>query len=212
MPRCLLLAFTADTASSPPRRTERGRLDCRACVDGSHIQAKGGRHRSTSGRRGRLNSRTRPRTVAVPATPSPRPGRMAGRDPEPTTDVAVEMAARLQAGIRERAAARRPSADLEAIPEAEGHQGEEGGAGQAVYAAQGGRDTPVLRLPGAPAAAPAQPHRQRRSPPRCARPVPDAALERLAVVTTPDTVNWVDRTMSDTGWSPSSGQHLAGDT
>ncbi|WP_369780663.1 MobF family relaxase [Streptomyces sp. R33] len=75
----------------------------------------------------RLNSRTRPRTVAVPTTPRPnlRPGwaeRRAGRDLEPATDVAAveqtsrtleaaaaEMAARLQAGIRERAAARRPS-------------------------------------------------------------------------------------------------------
>ncbi|WP_445270431.1 MobF family relaxase [Streptomyces sp. DSM 41634] len=75
----------------------------------------------------RLHSRTRPRTVAVPTTPRPnlRPGRAerrASRDLEPTTDVAAveqtsrtleaaaaEMAARLQAGIRERAAARRPS-------------------------------------------------------------------------------------------------------
>lgn len=69
----------------------------------------------------RLNSRPRSRTVAVPATPSPRPGRRAGWDREPTTDVAAveqtsrtleaeaaEMAARLQVGIRERAAARRP--------------------------------------------------------------------------------------------------------
>ncbi|MFE5560329.1 hypothetical protein [Streptomyces sp. NPDC056544] len=75
----------------------------------------------------RLHSRTRPRTVAVPTTPRPnlrsgRAERRAGRDLEPTTDVATveqtswtlevtaaEMAARLQAGIRERAAARRPS-------------------------------------------------------------------------------------------------------
>ncbi|MFD3939902.1 hypothetical protein ACFWSF_34160 [Streptomyces sp. NPDC058611] len=79
----------------------------------------------------RLNSRARPHTVAVPTTPSPnlrpgragragRAGRRAGRDLEPTTDgaaveqtrrtveaAAVEMAARIQAGIRERAAARR---------------------------------------------------------------------------------------------------------
>ncbi|WP_331756408.1 MobF family relaxase [Streptomyces sp. NBC_01568] len=75
-------------------------------------------------RAARLNSRTRPGTVAVPTTPRPnlRPGRRAGRDREPTTDVAAveqtsrtleaaaaEMAARLQAGIQERAAARRPS-------------------------------------------------------------------------------------------------------
>ncbi|MFE6270486.1 MobF family relaxase [Streptomyces goshikiensis] len=75
----------------------------------------------------RLNSRPQPHTVAVPTTARPnlRPGqaeRRAGRDPEPTTDVAAvertsrtleaaaaEMAARLQAGIRERAAARHPS-------------------------------------------------------------------------------------------------------
>ncbi|MFI8280854.1 MobF family relaxase [Streptomyces sp. NPDC085929] len=73
----------------------------------------------------RLNSRPRPRTVTVPTTPSRRPsprlGRRAGRELEPSTDVAAveltrrtleaaaaEMAARLQAGIRERAAARRP--------------------------------------------------------------------------------------------------------
>lgn len=73
----------------------------------------------------RLHSPTRPRTVAVLTTPRPnlRPGRAerrAGRDREPTTDVAAveqtrrtleaaaEMAARLQAGIRERAAACRP--------------------------------------------------------------------------------------------------------
>ncbi|WP_234336415.1 MobF family relaxase [Streptomyces sp. NRRL S-920] len=68
----------------------------------------------------RLNSRTRQRTLTVPTTPSP--GRKAGPDPEPMTDVAAveltsrtletavaEMAARLQAGIRERAAARRPA-------------------------------------------------------------------------------------------------------
>ncbi|MCX5374897.1 MobF family relaxase [Streptomyces sp. NBC_00091] len=74
----------------------------------------------------RLNFRARPHTVAVPTTQSPRPslrpGRRAGRDLEPMTDVAAveqtsrtleaaaaEMAARLQAGIRERAAARRSS-------------------------------------------------------------------------------------------------------
>ncbi|MEU4359314.1 hypothetical protein [Streptomyces virginiae] len=74
----------------------------------------------------RLNSRPRPRTVTVPTAPSPRPslrpGRRAGRELKPMTDVAAveltsrtleaaaaEMAARLQAGIRERAAARRPS-------------------------------------------------------------------------------------------------------
>ncbi|MER7828229.1 MobF family relaxase [Streptomyces sp. NPDC096097] len=74
----------------------------------------------------RLSSRTRPRTMTVPTAPSPRPslrpGRRAGRDLEPMTDVAAveltsptleaaaaEMAARLQAGIRERAAARRPA-------------------------------------------------------------------------------------------------------
>ncbi|MEV4193335.1 conjugal transfer protein TraA, partial [Streptomyces toxytricini] len=70
----------------------------------------------------RLNSRPRPRTVTVLATLSPRPGRTISRDLEPMTDVAAaeltsrtleaaaaEMAARLQAGIRERAAARRPA-------------------------------------------------------------------------------------------------------
>ncbi|MFE5512174.1 MobF family relaxase [Streptomyces sp. NPDC056529] len=68
----------------------------------------------------RLNSRTRPRTVAVPADPgTPRPfrsDRKAGRVPEQRTDVAtVEQtrqtleaaAAKLQDGIRERAAARK---------------------------------------------------------------------------------------------------------
>ncbi|ATZ22069.1 hypothetical protein SLAV_38695 [Streptomyces lavendulae subsp. lavendulae] len=73
----------------------------------------------------RLNSRPRPRTVTVPTTPSPRPslrpGRRDSRDLEPMTDLvaveqtsrtleaAAEMTARLQAGIRERAAARRPA-------------------------------------------------------------------------------------------------------
>ncbi|MFE3074320.1 conjugal transfer protein TraA [Streptomyces sp. NPDC059247] len=78
----------------------------------------------------RLNSRPRPHTVTVPATLSPRPGRRAGRDLEPTTDVvaaveltrrtleaaAAEMAARLQAGVRERAAAPRPSSKSAAAP------------------------------------------------------------------------------------------------
>ncbi|GLW03845.1 hypothetical protein Slala05_74750 [Streptomyces lavendulae subsp. lavendulae] len=68
----------------------------------------------------RLNSRTRPRTVAVPADPGARPrpfrsDRKAGRVPEQRTDVAtVEQtrqtleaaAAKLQDGIRDRAAAR----------------------------------------------------------------------------------------------------------
>ncbi|MFE9636774.1 MobF family relaxase [Streptomyces sp. NPDC006463] len=74
----------------------------------------------------RLNSRARPHTVAVPAAPSPslrpgRAGRKADRGLEWATDVAAveqtrrtleaaaaEMAAKLQDGIRERAAARRP--------------------------------------------------------------------------------------------------------
>ncbi|MFJ6250672.1 MULTISPECIES: MobF family relaxase [unclassified Streptomyces] len=81
----------------------------------------------------RLNSRPRPHTVAVPTTLSPRPGRRAGRDLEPTTDVAAveltrrtleaaaaemaEMAARLQAGVRERAAAPHPSSkSVAALP------------------------------------------------------------------------------------------------
>ncbi|MFD8939241.1 tyrosinase family protein [Streptomyces sp. NPDC059578] len=77
----------------------------------------------------RLNSRPRPHTVTVPTTLSPRLGRRVGRDLEPTTDVAAveltsrtleaavaEMAARLQAGIRERAAARRPSLKPAAAP------------------------------------------------------------------------------------------------
>ncbi len=68
----------------------------------------------------RLNSRPRPRTVTVPTALSPRPGRRIGRYLQPSTDVAAveqtsrtleaaaaEMAARLQAGIRERAAVRR---------------------------------------------------------------------------------------------------------
>lgn len=77
----------------------------------------------------RLNSRTRPHTVAVPGTLSSRTRRRAGRDLEPTTDVAAveltrrtleaavaEMAARLQAGVRERAAAPRPSSKSAAAP------------------------------------------------------------------------------------------------
>ncbi|WP_138902427.1 MobF family relaxase [Streptomyces albidochromogenes] len=70
----------------------------------------------------RLNSRTRPHIVAVPATPSPKPRPdRTGRNRALATDVATveqnrrtfetaaaEMAARLQDGIRERAAARRP--------------------------------------------------------------------------------------------------------
>ncbi|MFC8492938.1 MobF family relaxase [Streptomyces sp. NPDC057235] len=80
----------------------------------------------------RLNSRPRPHTVAVPTTLSPRPGRRTSRDLEPTTDVAAveltrrtleaaaaemaEMAARLQAGVRERAAAPHPSSKSVAAP------------------------------------------------------------------------------------------------
>ncbi len=55
--------------------------------------------------------------------------------------------------------------------------------------------------------APAEPHRQRRRPPRHPRPVPDAALERLAVVTRLSTVHRVDRPGVDTEWIPSSGLH-----
>ncbi|WP_306324563.1 hypothetical protein [Streptomyces venezuelae] len=77
----------------------------------------------------RLNSRSRPRTVAVPTVLNPRRGRRAGRDLEPTTDIAAveltsrtletsvaEMAALLQAGSRERAAAHRPSPKSAAAP------------------------------------------------------------------------------------------------
>ncbi|MFJ5026379.1 MobF family relaxase [Streptomyces goshikiensis] len=77
----------------------------------------------------RLNSRPRRHTVAVPGTLSSRTGRRAGRDLEATTDVAAveltsrtlesaaaEMAARLQAGVRERAAARLPSPKSAAAP------------------------------------------------------------------------------------------------
>ncbi|OKJ45978.1 conjugal transfer protein TraA [Streptomyces sp. CB02009] len=76
----------------------------------------------------RLNSPTRPHTVAVPSTLRPCTGRRTGRDLEPTTDVAAveltrrtleavaaEMAARLQAGVRERAT-RLPSPDSAAAP------------------------------------------------------------------------------------------------
>ncbi|MFJ6785217.1 MobF family relaxase [Streptomyces yangpuensis] len=77
----------------------------------------------------RLNSRPRPHTATVPITLSSRPGRRADRDLEPTTDVAAveltsrtleaavaEMAALLQAGRRERAAAHRPSPKSAAAP------------------------------------------------------------------------------------------------
>lgn len=94
--------------------------------------------------------------------------------------------------------------DLETVPEVETHQGEVGGDGQAAQAAQGSRGTPLLRRPSAPAPAPAEPHRQRRRAPRRPRPVPDAALERLAVATTPGTVHRVDRPVPS-GWSSSSG-------
>ncbi|MEU3774209.1 MobF family relaxase [Streptomyces sp. NPDC032472] len=91
-------------------------------------------------RAARLNSRSRPHTVAVPTTPRPnlrtgRAERRAGRDLEPTTDVAAveqtgrtleaaaaEMAARLQAGIRERAAARRPTPQPAPAPPPGAHQ------------------------------------------------------------------------------------------
>ncbi|MFE6818602.1 MobF family relaxase [Streptomyces sp. NPDC057675] len=76
----------------------------------------------------RLNSPTRPHTVAVPSTLSPRTGRRTSRDLKPTTDIAAveltrrtleaaaaEMAARLQAGVRERAT-RLPSPDSAAAP------------------------------------------------------------------------------------------------
>ncbi|MFJ4771053.1 hypothetical protein ACIP88_18405 [Streptomyces uncialis] len=77
----------------------------------------------------RLNSRPRPHTVTVPTTPSLRTGQRAGRELEPMTDVAAveltsrtleaamaEMAARLQAGVRERAVARRSPLKSAAAP------------------------------------------------------------------------------------------------
>ncbi len=83
----------------------------------------------------RLNSRPRPHTVTVPPAMSPHPGRRTGRDLELMTDVAAveltsrtleaaaaEMAARLQAGVRERAAARRPSLKSAVAPPPSAHQ------------------------------------------------------------------------------------------
>ncbi|MFD5110435.1 MobF family relaxase [Streptomyces cinereoruber] len=81
----------------------------------------------------RLNSRPRPRTLTVPTTPSPR--LRTSRELEPMTDVAAveltsrtleaaaaEMAARLQAGVRERAAARRLPLKSGAAPPPSAHQ------------------------------------------------------------------------------------------
>ncbi|MEV7676239.1 hypothetical protein [Streptomyces sp. NPDC088752] len=81
----------------------------------------------------RLNSRPRPRTLTVLTTPSPR--LRTSRELEPMTDVAAveltsrtleaaaaEMAARLQAGVRERAAARRFPLKSAAAPPPYAHQ------------------------------------------------------------------------------------------
>ncbi|MFD5888732.1 MobF family relaxase [Streptomyces sp. NPDC060334] len=107
--QAVLRALTRKRSASPYER---------ACLAAAALTARVHALR----RADRLNSRPRPRNVTVPATLSPRPGRRASRDLGPMTDVAAaeqtsrtleaaaaEMAARLQAGIRERAAARRPA-------------------------------------------------------------------------------------------------------
>ncbi|MFF3431383.1 MobF family relaxase [Streptomyces sp. NPDC002602] len=104
--QAVLRALTRKRSASPYER---------ACLAAAALTARVHALR----RADRLNSRPRPRNVTVSATLSPRPGRRAGRDLGPMTDVAAaeqtsrtleaaaaEMAARLQAGVRERAAAR----------------------------------------------------------------------------------------------------------
>ncbi|MFF3726917.1 hypothetical protein ACFYYM_31630 [Streptomyces erythrochromogenes] len=108
--QAVLRALTRNRSATP---YERARLAADALT--ARVQA--------ARRADRLNSRTRPRTLAVPAEPgTPRPfrtGRRAGRVPEQRTDVATveqtrqtleaaaaKMAAKLQDGIRDRAAAR----------------------------------------------------------------------------------------------------------
>ncbi|MFG2878873.1 MobF family relaxase [Streptomyces sp. NPDC048337] len=114
--QAVLRALTRKRAASP---YERARLAAAALTARVHALR----------RADRLNSRPRSHTVAVPATLNSRLGRRAGRDLEPTTDVAAveltrrtleaavaEMAAWLQAGVRERAAAPRPSPKSAAAP------------------------------------------------------------------------------------------------
>ncbi|MFD9535387.1 MobF family relaxase [Streptomyces sp. NPDC060010] len=114
--QAVLRALTRKRSASP---YERARLAAAALTARVHALR----------RADRLNSRPRPRNVTVPTTLSPRPRRRTGRDLGPMTDVAAaeqtsrtleaaaaEMAARLQAGIRERAAARPAPQSAPATP------------------------------------------------------------------------------------------------